>query len=211
MILKENIFRVVNNLPSRVLQANNDIITTYKELFRACNVSESTGYLLLKGLKRITTETVRVGRTWKTKFTIRVHTLRKEVFTIPLGNTGIKKGVLDVVRRVSRVGFPAGLRNEGAFMMPLGLKSCGFGETAILDDFARAFSLSEYSGDHRFTEREMKKTVRSALKEKYRYCNVFAFKKKERRETWSRFLKGITNLECELLRKIASGGETWQS
>jgi hypothetical protein len=63
------------------LHANNGIITTYREFFRACNVKESTGYKLLNGLKRegkITVETVRTGRTWKTKFTLNFHTLTKD-------------------------------------------------------------------------------------------------------------------------------------
>lgn len=191
------------------LHNNPGIITTYKELFRACNVSESTGYLLLSGLRkagRITIETVRVGRTWKTRFTLIVDTLRKESSTLALGDVGIKKKFADVVRRVSRVGFPVGLRNESVFIISLGLKKCGFEENGALALLDPGFSLSQYAGDHRFSERELRKTVRSAFKEKYRYCVSFKSPK------WCNFLNAITNLECQKLRGLEAdqGGEIWQ-
>lgn len=187
------------------LRANNGIITTYKELFEACNVSESTGYLLLKGLKIITTETVRVGRTWKTRFTLRVDTLTKENLTPTLNFIERKKRFLDVVRRVSRVGFPGDWRNKGVFMVALGLKVCGFSDPDTLRMLGSGFSLSNFTGVHKFSAREFKKTVESALSDKYRYCVAFDNSDWD----WDGFLKAITNLECQMLRKIESRGETW--
>lgn len=168
----------------------------------------------LKASGKITIETIREGRTWKTRFTLKVDALRKEVLTLTRSQFEIKKRFLDVLRRVSIVGFPVGLRNEGAFMLSLGLKVSGFSENQILADFARCFSLSQHVGDHRFSEKEMLKTVKSALKDKYRYCVGF------KNEKWLRFLKVVTRLECGILRKIETesgpalnmaGGETWQS
>lgn len=198
-------FRVSQHRIISFLQANNGIKTTYKELFSRCNVSESTGYLLINGLRKsgkIAVETVRTGRTWQTKFTTNVDTLRKEVLTPAGGHFEIKKGFLDVVRRVSRVGFPARFRNKGVFIMSLGLKKCNLEENEILALLGPGFSLSRYVGDHRFSERELRKTVRSALKEKYRYCMSF------KNEKWDWFLKALTNLERELLRKTETGSGT---
>lgn len=187
------------------LQANNGIVTTYKELFSRCNVSESTGYLLISGLRasgKLTVETVRAGRTWKTRFTLKIDTLRKELINLCSRNTGIKKRVLDVVRRVSRVGLPVGVRNNGAFILRLGLQAVGFNENESLEHLHLGFLLSKYAGAHTFSEKEFKKTVSNASKAKYRYCNVF------KNERWLTLLKGITNLECEILRTLDAGGES---
>lgn len=189
------------------LRDNPGVISTYKELFSQCNVKESTGYLLLSGLKKsgkVTVETVRAGQTWKTRFTVKPDALRKEILTLLRPTTDTKKSILSVLGRVSRVGIPSGMRNEGVFMLSLGLKVSGYSEFDTLGMLDAGFSLPGSVGGHLFTAREMRKTVQSAFKDKYRYCVGF------KNEKWFRFLKAITNLECEILRQIEPGGEAWQ-
>lgn len=87
------------------------------------------------------------------------------------------------------MGLPTGFRNNGVFILPLGLKAAGFSENDVLEQLRFGDFLSENAGNHRFSEREFRKTVKSAFKDKYRYPMGH---QNEKRIT---FLLEITNLE----------------
>lgn len=169
------------DIPSRVskrklirfLKENPNWEGTYQELFKSLGIPERSGYRIVGWFKEsgwLKVEKVRVGRTWKTRFSSNFDTANISKTNFLNSNSGNSFNFYcELLIRFAREGLMCGYRNEGVFLFALWLKLRGRSFSDVLKFLEGGFLKSRDNGTHRFGEREFERTVRNAFKDRYKF------------------------------------------
>ncbi len=149
----------ISNNPGRVC--------TYKEISELTGVSERAIHYLREH-KKIVVERIRTGKTYKIK--IKQTPNSWDCKSYYNSNASLGDGLWSEITLFNENGLNFNFRNIGLWMLTLFLKGNGYADGNLIENTLKpGLEKCKPRGKHKFDEKEWQRTIRSALKDKYRF------------------------------------------